>query len=78
VQILCGTLEGIEDEADSTVLHRRVSIAYNILSCASATRDLFIDLGFKDTLQNLREKLRHSASSTEEVLNSIDQLMMLL
>jgi hypothetical protein len=78
VQILCSTLEGIEDEADHTVLHRRVSIAYNILSCASATRDLFIDLGFKDTLQNLREKLRHSESSKEEVLNSIDQLMMLL
>lgn len=78
VQILCSTLEGIEDEADHTVLHRRVSIAYNILTCASATRDLFVDLGFKDTLQNLRQSLRQRNSSTEDVLNSIDQLLMLL
>lgn len=54
VQILCGVIEDIVDEADIVVLHRRLCVAHNIMVYFPATKELFKDLGFVDTYIDLK------------------------
>ena len=75
IQLLCCSLERIEQEQDDIVLHRRLSIAYSILFHVEATRPLCLDLGFVESLNALKDSFQLSTNSrpteTNDAVNKI-------
>ena len=55
VNLLCGSLEDIDTEADETVKLRRLLVCGKILKNQTASRTLLIDLEYKKVLQTLAE-----------------------
>jgi len=73
VLLLCGSLEGIEDEVDGTVQLRRLLVASKLIfSCGNDDDDnasvkaLAIDLGFCDVLESLRQQQQQQQQGEEE------------
>jgi hypothetical protein len=75
VQMLCGVIEDIADEADCVVLHRRLSVAHNIVLNFPATRELFKDLGFMDTYRELKI---HRSSALNVLASAVDGTLQLV
>lgn len=69
VQVLCGVVEDISDEADVVVLHRRLSVAYNLLVFYPDLRALFKDVGFNLVYQDLKSRRASSLSVLTAVVD---------